>query len=49
MTDFTVHALERLLVAMLVGFLVGLDRERAETRREHALARSAARWARRSG
>jgi len=37
MTDTTVPALERLLVAMLVGFLVGLDRERAEARKEHAL------------
>jgi len=37
MTDATVPALERLLVAMLVGFLVGLDRERAEARKEHAL------------
>ena len=37
MTDTTIPALERLLVAMLVGFLVGLDRERAEARKEHAL------------
>ena len=37
MTDATVPALERLLVAMLVGFLVGLDRERAEARKDHAL------------
>jgi len=36
-TDTTIPALERLLVAMLVGFLVGLDRERAEARKEHAL------------
>ena len=37
MTEATIPALERLLVAMLVGFLVGLDRERAEARKEHAL------------
>ena len=37
MTDTTIPALERLLVAMLIGFLVGLDRERAEARKEHAL------------
>ena len=37
MTDTTIPALERLLVAMLVGFLVGLDRERAEARKDHAL------------
>jgi len=36
-TDTTIPALERLLVAMLIGFLVGLDRERAEARKEHAL------------
>jgi len=36
-TEATIPALERLLVAMLVGFLVGLDRERAEARKEHAL------------
>jgi len=36
-TDTTIPALERLLVAMLVGFLVGLDRERAEARKDHAL------------
>ncbi len=30
-------ALERLAVALLVGFLIGLDRERAEVRKEHRL------------
>ena len=28
MTDSTLGAIERLLVALLVGFLIGLDRER---------------------
>ena len=37
MTDTTLPALERLLVALLVGLLVGLDRERAEARKDHAL------------
>src|SRR5271169_4471810 len=30
-------AFERLLVAVLVGFLIGLDRERAEARKTHQL------------
>ena len=37
MTEATIPALERLLVALLVGLLVGLDRERAEARKDHAL------------
>ncbi len=36
MTDSTLGAIERLLVALLVGFLIGLDRERAEVRKAHA-------------
>ena len=36
MTDSTLGAIERLLVALLVGFLIGLDRERAEVRKGHA-------------
>jgi uncharacterized membrane protein (DUF4010 family) len=35
-TDSTLGAIERLLVALLVGFLIGLDRERAEVRKGHA-------------
>jgi uncharacterized membrane protein (DUF4010 family) len=37
MTESTVPALERLLVALLVGILVGLERERAEARKERPL------------
>ena len=35
MTDSAVPALERLLAALLIGFLIGLDRERAEARKAH--------------
>src|SRR5690242_13211146 len=37
MTESTVPSLERLLVALLVGILVGLERERAEARKERPL------------
>src|SRR5688572_32024944 len=33
----TPDALQRLLVALLVGLLIGLDRERAEVRKNHKL------------
>jgi uncharacterized membrane protein (DUF4010 family) len=35
MPDPTLQSLERLLVALLVGFLIGLDRERAVTRKKY--------------
>jgi len=37
MTESTIPSLERLLVALLVGILVGLERERAEARKERPL------------